>query len=66
MLIQKHVPETHINHMKKFSGRLGHIANALNAWHFYDYANVVTFDVLDLEKKVMQLSSLKEKQKETD
>lgn len=28
-----------------FFGKLWDIANALSAWHFYDYANVVTFDV---------------------
>lgn len=49
-----------------FFGKLWDIANALSAWHFYDYANVVTFDVFVFEKKIMQLSSLKENQKETD
>lgn len=57
---------TLISWKNTFSGKLWVIANALNAWHFYDYANVVTFDVFVFEKKIMQLSSLRENQKETD
>lgn len=33
-----------------FYSKLWHIANAAHTWHFYDYANIVTFDVFIYEK----------------
>lgn len=49
-----------------FYSKLWHIANAAHTWHFYDYANIVTFDVFIYEKNSAIKFPERKKKKKTE